>query len=173
MEILGGACRFGLWFVQVWWHGTTVHRVRFSTTGIPGEVPALIRQYCAGQVVSLRGLTSTAVSEDTVYSRIYRVVQEIPYGSTSTYGEIAERVGTSPRVVGQAMARNPTPLVIPCHRILAAHDIGGFSPSVEIKVALLAMEKKGLKKGSLCVSPDASTHNESSQKKPFLNGAQQ
>ena len=173
MEILGGACRFGLWFVQVWWHGTTVHRVRFSTTGIPGEVPALIRQYCAGQVVSLRELTSTAVSENTMYSRIYRMVQEIPYGSTSTYGEIAERVGTSPRVVGQAMARNPTPLVIPCHRILAAHDIGGFSPSVEIKVALLTMEKKGLKTGSLCVSPVASTHNESSQKKPFLNGAQQ
>jgi len=173
MEILGGACRFGLWYVQVWWHGTTVHRVRFSTTGIPGEVPALIRQYCAGQVVSLRGLTSTAVSEDTVYSRIYRVVQEIPYGSTSTYGEIADRVGTSPRVVGQAMARNPTPLVIPCHRILAAHDIGGFSPSVEIKMALLAMEKKGLKKGTLRVSPVASANNESSQKNPFMNGAQQ
>jgi methylated-DNA-[protein]-cysteine S-methyltransferase len=44
------------------------------------------------------------------------------------------------------MAHNPTPLVIPCHRILAAHDIGGFSPSIEIKEALLAMEKKGLRK---------------------------
>jgi methylated-DNA-[protein]-cysteine S-methyltransferase len=44
------------------------------------------------------------------------------------------------------MAHNPTPLVIPCHRILAAHDIGGFSPSIAIKEALLAMEKKGLQK---------------------------
>jgi methylated-DNA-[protein]-cysteine S-methyltransferase len=41
------------------------------------------------------------------------------------------------------MAHNPTPLVIPCHRIVAARGIGGFTPSVEIKEALLAMEKKG------------------------------
>ena len=54
--------------------------------------------------------------------------------------------GTTPRVVGQAMARNPTPLVIPCHRVVAADGIGGFSPSVEIKEELLAMEKKGLRK---------------------------
>jgi methylated-DNA-[protein]-cysteine S-methyltransferase len=146
VEIVGGACRLGLWFVHVWWSGTTVHRVRFATTGIPGEVPDLIRQYCAGQVVSLRALNSSAVSDDTVYSRIYRMVQQVPYGSTSTYGKIAGQVGTSPRVVGQAMAHNPTPLVIPCHRILAAHDIGGFSPSIAIKEALLTMEKKGLQR---------------------------
>jgi methylated-DNA-[protein]-cysteine S-methyltransferase len=44
------------------------------------------------------------------------------------------------------MARNPTPLVIPCHRITAAHGIGGFSPSIDIKEALLAMEKKNMAK---------------------------
>ncbi|HUW85984.1 MAG TPA: methylated-DNA--[protein]-cysteine S-methyltransferase, partial [Methanoregula sp.] len=104
------------------------------------------RQYCAGHVVSLAGLYSIALHDETVYSRIYRAVQQVPYGSTSTYGEIADRVGTVPRVVGQALARNPTPLIVPCHRILAAHGIGGFSPSVEIKEALLAMEKKGLHK---------------------------
>jgi methylated-DNA-[protein]-cysteine S-methyltransferase len=81
-----------------------------------------------------------------MYSRIYREVRTIPYGTTKTYGEIAKNVGTSPRVVGQAMARNPTPLIIPCHRIVAAHGIGGFSPDVEIKEALLEMEAKGLRK---------------------------
>jgi methylated-DNA-[protein]-cysteine S-methyltransferase len=146
MEIVGGSCRFGLWFVHVWWSGTTVHRVRFAKTGIPGEVPGLIRQYCSGQVTSLLSLDSNAINDDTVYGRIYRAVQQVPYGSVSTYGGIAAKVGTSPRVVGQAMAHNPTPLVIPCHRILAAHDIGGFSPSIDIKEALLAMEKKGLRK---------------------------
>ena len=146
MEIVGGACRFGLWFVHVWWNGTTVHRIRFAVTGIPGEVPDLIRQYCAGHIVNLTGLDSIALHEETVYTSIYRAVQQVPYGSTSTYGEIADRVGTAPRVVGQAMARNPTPLIVPCHRILAAHGIGGFSPSVEIKEALLAMEKKRLHK---------------------------
>lgn len=146
VEIVGGACRFGLWFVHVWWSETTVFSVRFAKTGIPGEVPALIRQYCSGQVVSLLPLDSVATHEDTVYGSIYRAVHQIPYGSTSTYGGIAKMVGTSPRVVGQAMARNPTPLVVPCHRITAAHGIGGFTPSIEIKEALLAMEKKELRK---------------------------
>jgi len=146
MEIIGGSCRFGLWFVHVWWNGIIVHQVRFTTTGISGEVPALIRQYCGGRNVRLSQLDSIAIHEDTVYSRIYHAVQDIPYGSTSTYGEIAARVRTSPRVVGQAMARNPTPLVVPCHRILAADGVGGFTPSVDIKMALLAMEKKGLRR---------------------------
>lgn len=143
MEIVGGSCRFGLWFVHVWWKDTTVYQVRFAKTGIPGDVPLPVSQYCAGHRVDLSRLSTIAVQEDTVYSRIYRAVQQVPYGSTSTYGEIAGRAGTSPRVVGQAMARNPVPLVIPCHRITAAQGIGGFSSPVEIKEALLAMEKKG------------------------------
>ena len=146
MEVVGGSCRFGLWYVQVWWSGRTVHRVRFSTTGIPGEVPALIRQYCAGHPVDLSTLESVAIHDDSVYGRIYKAVQKVPYGGTVTYGEIAAEVGTSPRVVGQAMARNPTPLIIPCHRIVSANGIGGFTPPLEIKENLLAMEKKGKKR---------------------------
>ena len=146
MEIINGSCRFGLWFVRVRWNDTTIFEVRFAPNGIPGNVPDLIRQYCAGQVVSPENLDSAATHEDTVYSRIYRAVRQVPYGSTTTYGEIAAIVRTSPRVVGQAMARNPTPLVIPCHRVLAAHGIGGFSLEIAIKESLLAMEKKGLQK---------------------------
>jgi methylated-DNA-[protein]-cysteine S-methyltransferase len=146
MEIISGSCRFGLWFVRVQWSDTTIFNVRFSTTGIPGNVPDLIRQYCAGQVVSPENLDSVATHEDTVYGRIYRAVQQVPYGRTTTYGKIAAIVMTSPRVVGQAMARNPTPLVVPCHRVLAANGIGGFSPEIAIKESLLAMEKKGLQK---------------------------
>jgi methylated-DNA-[protein]-cysteine S-methyltransferase len=146
MEIVSGSCRFGLWFVRVQWNDTTIYEIRFSPTGISENVPGLIRQYCAGQVVSPEKLDSIALHEDTVYSRIYKAVRQVPYGSTTTYGEIAAIVGTSPRVVGQAMSRNPTPLVIPCHRVVAAHGIGGFSPEIAIKESLLAMEKKGLKK---------------------------
>jgi methylated-DNA-[protein]-cysteine S-methyltransferase len=146
MEMMSGSCRLGLWYVHVEWSGSTVPRIRFATTGIPGNVPDAIRQFCAGRPVTLSTFDSTAIHEDTVYGRIYRAVQDIPYGSTATYGEIAEMAGTSPRVVGQAMARNPTPLIIPCHRVVAADGIGGFSPSIEIKEELLAMEKKGLRK---------------------------
>jgi methylated-DNA-[protein]-cysteine S-methyltransferase len=146
MEVKGGSCRLGLWFVHVWSDGRMVHRVRFSTTGIDGDVPEPFRRYCAGHPVDLTKFETIALEGDSTYSRIYRAVKEVPYGSTKTYGEIARQVGTSPRVVGQAMANNPTPLVIPCHRIVASKGTGGFSPDVEIKELLLAMEKKTIQK---------------------------
>jgi len=141
-----GSCRLGLWYVNVEWSGSTIYRVRFATTGIPGTVPDAIRQFCAGRPTGLSAFDTPALHGDEVYPQIYRAVRKIPYGSTATYGAIAQEIATSPRVVGQAMARNATPLVIPCHRVVAAEGIGGFSPSVEIKEELLAMEKKGLRK---------------------------
>jgi methylated-DNA-[protein]-cysteine S-methyltransferase len=146
MEMSSGSCRLGLWHVHVYWSDSTVYRVRFATTGIPGDVPDAFRQFCAGRPVDLSAFDTPALHGDEVYKGLYREVRKIPYGKTVTYGEIAEEVGTYPRVVGQAMARNATPLVIPCHRVVAAGGIGGFSPSVEIKEELLAMEKKGLRK---------------------------
>ncbi len=146
METMSGSCRLGLWYVHVYWNGDLVSRIRFSRTGIEGSVPQQIRQYCAGKPLDLRSFASVAIQDDTPYSRIYRAVRAIPYGKTETYGEIARQVGTSPRVVGQAMARNPTPLVIPCHRVVAATGIGGFSPDIEIKELLLAREKRNLGK---------------------------
>ena len=146
MEVTRGSCRLGLWYVHVEWSGSTIYRVRFSTTGIPGEVPAAVRQYCAGRPGNLSTFDTLSLHGDEVYPRIYRAVREIPYGETATYGDIARRVRTSPRVVGQAMARNATPLIIPCHRVVAANGIGGFSPVVEIKEDLLAMETRGLRK---------------------------
>jgi len=145
METMSGSCRLGLWHVHVYWNGDLVSRIRFSRTGIEGDVPLLIRQYCAGKPVDLRAFSSVAIQGDTTYSRIYRAVREIPYGKTATYGEIARIIGTSPRAVGQAMARNPSPLIIPCHRVIAATGIGGFSPDIGIKELLLERERKGRK----------------------------
>jgi methylated-DNA-[protein]-cysteine S-methyltransferase len=81
-----------------------------------------------------------------LYSSIYRRVREVPYGKTATYKEIGIDCGTSPRVVGQAMSRNPTPLIVPCHRIVSKSGPGGFTPSPEIKVALLGMEKAAVER---------------------------
>ena len=147
MEVTGGSCRLGLWHVHVWWNGDAIHRVRFATSGIPSPVPAPILKYCAGHAVDLSELATIACEGETVSARIYRAVREVPYGSTATYGQIAAQVGTSPRAVGRAMAHNPTPLVVPCHRIVAANGIGGFTPHLEIKELLLALERKGKKAG--------------------------
>ena len=146
MAVRTGSCRFGLRFVRMEWDGTTVHRLRFASTGIPGDVPDAIRQYCAGRAVDLSSFDAATLHGDETYPRIYRAVRKIPYGTTATYGEIADLARTHPRVVGQAMARNPVPLVVPCHRVVAANGIGGFSPDIAIKEELLAMEKKGLRK---------------------------
>jgi methylated-DNA-[protein]-cysteine S-methyltransferase len=154
MEMRSGSCRFGLWYVHVHWEGNMVYRIRFSATGIPGDVPDAIRLFCTGRTAGLAGFDTPALHGDGAYPRIYRAVREIPYGRTLTYGGVAVLAGTHPRVVGQAMARNPVPLVIPCHRVTAADGIGGFSPSVEIKEMLLAMEKK--RRHKLLVAPEES-----------------
>lgn len=140
MAMSEGACRFGLWWVHVTWRGDTVHRVRFARCGEDGAVPPVVRRYLAGQTIDPAQLQSAATAEGEPFAAIYRAVREVGYGCTATYGAVAETAGTSPRVVGTAMKRNPTPLVIPCHRIVAKDGIGGFSPDVAIKQALLRME---------------------------------
>lgn len=58
--------------------------------------------------------------------KIWQVIQKIPIGKTITYGEIADKLNTSPRVVGNACGRNPMPIIIPCHRVVAALGLGGY-----------------------------------------------
>ena len=86
---------------------------------------------------------------------VYAVARTIPAGETATYGEIARRLGDAgaSRAVGRALGRNPFPLVVPCHRVLAADGApGGFSASggVALKLRLLAIEgARGLPVGGL------------------------
>jgi len=138
----GGSCRFGLWYIHVWWKDDTVYRIRFSGQPLEGPVHPLIVRFLAGRSGDLSSLHSVATEPGHQYSDIYRQVRKIPYGETRTYGGIAAMVGTNPRLVGLAMKRNPTPLVVPCHRVVSVSGIGGFTPSVEIKESLLHMEKK-------------------------------
>lgn len=59
--------------------------------------------------------------------RVWKAMQAIPFGNTATYGDLARRLHSSPRAVGGACGRNPIPLVIPCHRVLARDGLGGYS----------------------------------------------
>lgn len=142
MEEVTGSARLGLWFVQVRWSGDKVYRVRFSRTALPGPVPVPISRYLAGLTDDLSDLRIGAAIPGAAAARIYEQVRSIPYGSTATYGEIASLAGTSPRAVGQAMRRNPVPLLIPCHRVVSRDGPGGFTPDPEIKLLLLDLEKK-------------------------------
>ncbi len=81
----------------------------------------------------------------TFQCRVWRTVQQIPPGRTLSYLQVAQHVHSAPRPVGMACGANRLPLVIPCHRVLAANGIGGFmhsrkGPGIEIKRWLLAHE---------------------------------
>jgi len=74
--------------------------------------------------------------------RVWQAMCAIPYGRTRTYGELAETAGGVARAVGVACGANPIPILIPCHRVVARHGLGGYSGDggVETKVALLRLE---------------------------------
>jgi methylated-DNA-[protein]-cysteine S-methyltransferase len=59
--------------------------------------------------------------------KVWRELQKVPFGKVKTYGDLAKKLHTSARAVGNACRRNPVPLIVPCHRIVAASGIGGYS----------------------------------------------
>lgn len=76
-------------------------------------------------------------------TRVLSILRDIPFGISLSYKELAEITGTpqGARAVGNACSRNPCPLVIPCHRVLAAEGgLGGFSGGIALKERLLAFE---------------------------------
>jgi O-6-methylguanine DNA methyltransferase len=75
--------------------------------------------------------------------RVWQALCDIPFGAVRNYGDIARAIGQplAARAVGQANGRNPLPIVVPCHRVIASDgSIGGYSGGLEIKHRLLALE---------------------------------
>lgn len=75
--------------------------------------------------------------------RVWRRLAAIPWGATASYGALAAELGTAPRAIAGACAKNPIPIIIPCHRVVAASGgLGGYSggDGIETKRALLALE---------------------------------
>src|SRR6185369_12156432 len=90
-------------------------------------ITALLR----GEAIDLAFVTLDLSRVPPFERRVYEVARTIAPGKTRTYGEIARELGDDPaaaRAVGQALGRNPFPIVVPCHRVLAAAGgLGGFS----------------------------------------------
>ena len=101
-----------------------------------------LREYAEGS----RSTFSFPVEpEGSAFHRsVWRELQRIPYGRTATYGEIARKLGNpnGAQAVGQANHHNPVPIVIPCHRVVAAGGkLGGYGGGVDLKRRLLALEE--------------------------------
>ena len=115
---------------------------------LPAEVASAIAAITAllrGERADLAGIALDLRGVSRLHRRIYEVARTIPPGTTLSYGEIAARLGDKQlaRDVGQAMARNPFSIVVPCHRVLGADGkLGGFSArgGTDTKLRLLSIE---------------------------------
>ncbi len=81
--------------------------------------------------------------------KVWRELEKIPYGQVLTYGQLAEKLHTSARAIGNACRHNPLPVVVPCHRVVSARGAGGYAGDTEggwqkIKLWLLDHEKVSL-----------------------------
>jgi methylated-DNA-[protein]-cysteine S-methyltransferase len=104
------------------------------------EAVAQLAQYFAGerQVFDL----PLAPQVTDFQQKLGAALRAIPFGETRTYGDLARELGVPAQVIGQACGANPIPIIIPCHRVLGANGLGGFSGAggVEAKVQLLRHE---------------------------------
>jgi methylated-DNA-[protein]-cysteine S-methyltransferase len=110
--------------------------------GPVGEAVRQLREYFAAKRT---GFDLPLAPWGTEFQRlVWRQLQEIPYGETISYGELARRVGNpkASRAVGSANGANPLPIVIPCHRVIAGNGtLGGFGGGLPTKQTLLALEQ--------------------------------
>lgn len=124
--------------VRVEWEGDGV-----DDTPLLREAALQLRAYDAGELevfdLPLR------ISGSDFQRAVCSQMSAIPFGETVTYGDIAKALKQSPQAVGSACGGNPVPVIIPCHRVIGAKGLTGFSGKggVETKVALLRHERAG------------------------------
>ena len=113
-----------------------------------GEPTALLREAAAQLMAYDEGRLDRfdlpyRIDGSEFQKQVCDIMYAIPLGETRTYGDIAKALGQPAQPVGQACGANPIPVIIPCHRVLAANGLGGFSGDggIETKVALLRHER--------------------------------
>jgi len=126
--------------------GDALVRLHWGTLSQVNPTPLLqeamqqLKQYFSG---SLQRFDLPLEYQCSTYQRqVCQAMLDIPYGETITYGELAEITSSSAQAVGNACGGNPFPIIVPCHRVLAAQGLGGYSGEggLETKIALLKME---------------------------------
>ena len=132
-----------------------LRRVPDAQLGTPTpDISALItavQRYFTGEAIDFSQVPLDLRGQEAFFAQIYGALRNIGWGKTTTYGALAKQLGAGPeaaRDVGQAMATNPIPLIIPCHRVLAAGGkLGGFSApgGSDTKAHMLELEGVNLK----------------------------
>lgn len=126
------------------WDGQSCTNIWLQETGEHKEqrvdpVFGWLEQYFQKNVTALPPL---AMPKTPFQEKMRAGLLDIPFGEVRTYGELAKRLGTSPRAMGQALGANPLPILIPCHRIIATDGMDGFTCGLEWKKRLLSFERR-------------------------------
>ncbi|MBO9697281.1 MAG: methylated-DNA--[protein]-cysteine S-methyltransferase [Sphingopyxis sp.] len=127
-----------------------------------GAIVGDVVRYFAGERIDFAAVPLDLGAQEPFFERVYMFVRRLGWGETTTYGAVATALGAGPefaRDVGQAMAQNPVPLIIPCHRVLAAGGrIGGFSaPGGSLsKAHMLELEGVAVDRGA-ATAPEGKT----------------
>lgn len=132
--------------IAVFCEDTFITAIKFGDYGSSGDAEILmeakkeIEEYFEGK---RRSFTLPLKLEGTDYQKkVWNVALKIPYGETRTYQWISELAGGSPRSAGRALAANPVPIIIPCHRVIKKNGKpGGYSSGTRIKRFLLEHER--------------------------------
>lgn len=119
--------------------------------GVAADAIALVRRLLDGEAVDLRAIPVYLDSCPDFERRIYALLRDVPTGATVTYGELAASAGApgAARAVGMAMGRNPVPIIVPCHRVLASSGrSGGFSAPGGVTTKFRILQIEQAKRGS-------------------------
>ncbi|NUS93629.1 MAG: methylated-DNA--[protein]-cysteine S-methyltransferase [Nocardia sp.] len=125
--------------------GDDVHPIPVPADGPRAAAVAAVRAHLDGDLDDLRWIPLDLTGLPEFHRAVYAVTRAIDPGHTLSYGEVARRCGAAgaAQAVGQALGSNPIPLIVPCHRVLAAdHSLHGFSApgGIGTKSELLAIE---------------------------------
>lgn len=121
--------------------GSTIELDASRIDASEAEIRQQIGEYAAGE---RRAFDLSVQFADGFTGEVMAAMSEIPYGETRTYGDLAAELDTAPVAVGSACGRNPVPLVVPCHRVVGADSLGGYSAAggVALKERLLELERE-------------------------------
>ncbi len=100
-------------------------QVKLPSSDLGAELVKVLQQYFSNGDVANNIAIKTSGTE--FQHRVWQALNEIPKGSVLTYGELAQKLNSSARAVGNACRNNPTPIIVPCHRVVAKQSLGGFA----------------------------------------------
>lgn len=143
LAVDGDGALSGLWLAGQS-HFPDADRLGARADEVGGAAVEQLAEYLAG---TRRRFELRLAPRGTAFQqRVWQLLRQIPYGGTSSYGALAERLGSSARAVGAAVGRNPISIIIPCHRVVGrSGSLTGYAGGLERKELLLRLESDALR----------------------------